>query len=106
MRLPIPVAADQAKSRKLMKEVFAAELDNRAPAARRALARKLLDEAAKMPDASADRFVVLGGAIQSAVDASTLVFSTEIPGKLVSDLVRRFSVVVFSVLVATDRLQS
>jgi hypothetical protein len=55
-----------------MAEAFAPELEDAAPSARRALAGKLLEEAAKMPDAPADAFVVLGGAIESAVEAGDL----------------------------------
>jgi hypothetical protein len=72
VRRSVPAATDLAKSRKLMSEAFAAELRDSAPAARRALASKLLDEAAKMGDAPADRFVVLSGAIEAAVEGADL----------------------------------
>jgi hypothetical protein len=71
-RRPVPAIIDQAKSRKLMAEAFSRELADSSPAARRALAHKLLEEAAKIQDAPADQFVVLGGAIQSAVEAADL----------------------------------
>jgi hypothetical protein len=76
-RRPVPAANDQDKSRKLMKEAFAAELNDGSPSARRALAHHLLDEEAKMHDVPADRFVVLGGAIQSAVEAADLPLAFE-----------------------------
>jgi hypothetical protein len=71
-RRPVPPAADQAKSRKLMTELFAKDLADPSLPARRALARKLVDEAAKLTDAPADQFVVLGGAIEAAVEAGDL----------------------------------
>jgi len=76
-RQPVPAAAEQAKSRKLMSEAFAKELADSSPAARRALARKLLEEAAKLSNAPSDQFVVLGGAIQSALEAADLPLALE-----------------------------
>jgi hypothetical protein len=76
-RQRVPGVADQAKSRKLMEAAFSKELVDGSPSARRALARKLLDEAVKMPDAPADQFVVLGGAIQSAIEAADLPLALE-----------------------------
>jgi hypothetical protein len=71
-RRPVPGKADQAKSRTLFKQVFAKELADRAPAARRALAAKLLDEAAKVADVPADQFVLLAGAADAAREGGDL----------------------------------
>jgi hypothetical protein len=69
--------AEQENSRKLMKELFGGEIEDRSVAGRKALALKLLDEAAKTTDAPADVFVVLGGAIQSAMEAGDLSLAFE-----------------------------
>ena len=61
--------------RKLFKEVFARQLSDRAPAARRILAIELLDAAAKAADAPVDRFVLLMGARQAAMEAIDLSLS-------------------------------
>jgi hypothetical protein len=71
-RRAIPAPVDQAKSRKLFKEVFATELADRSPAARRALATKLLEQAAGVGDAPADQFVLLVGATEAGKEASDL----------------------------------
>jgi hypothetical protein len=81
-RYPVPAVADQAKSRRLMAEAFSKELADSSPAARRTLARKLLQEAAKISDAPTDQFVVLGGAIQSAVEAADLPLALEAADQL------------------------
>jgi hypothetical protein len=69
---PIPAKADQAKSRKLFKEFYAADLANRSAAGRRALATKLLDQAGAVSDAPSDQFVLLVGATEAAKEASDL----------------------------------
>jgi hypothetical protein len=71
-RLPIPATADLAKVRPLFKEAFARQMSDRAPAARRAFATQLLEAAAKATDAPVDRFVLLTGARQAAVEAIDL----------------------------------
>ncbi len=71
-RKTIPVAAEQAKSRKLFLELFAKELDDRNPVARRSLAAKLLEQSAAVSDAPADQFVLLVGATHAAVEGSDL----------------------------------
>ena len=68
----MPAVGEQDQSRKLMKDVFARELQDVSPSARRSLAQKLLGEAAKMPDAQSDQFVVVGGAIQASLEAADL----------------------------------
>jgi hypothetical protein len=65
-RRPIPGAAEQVRSRKLFKDAYAVELAEHAPAARRALANKLLAQAGQLKDAPADQFVLLVGASEAA----------------------------------------
>jgi hypothetical protein len=69
---PIPAQADQAKSRKVFREVFANELADRSPAARRSFAAKLLEQAASISDAVSDEYVLLVAATQAAKEASDL----------------------------------
>ncbi len=71
-RRAIPGKAELAKSRKLMGEVYAKELGDKAPPARRALAEKLVGEAGKLGDNPSDQFVVLGGAIEAAKEGGSL----------------------------------
>jgi len=68
----VPTPAEQAKSRKLFKEVFAADLSDHSPAARHALAAKLLEQSVGVHDVPADQFVLLVGAIQAGKEASDL----------------------------------
>jgi hypothetical protein len=65
-RRPVPPKAELATARNLMREVFAKELADRSVPARRALAARLLDEAARSADRPVDRYVLLGGAYQAA----------------------------------------
>jgi hypothetical protein len=69
-RHPIPGLAEQLKTRQLLKDVFANYLVDHSVSARRALAQKLLDEAAKEGDAPTDRFVLLVGAASAGREAS------------------------------------
>ena len=55
-----------------MKEVYAKELSDRTATARRALAQKLLDQAAKTDDNPADQFVLIVGAIEAAREGGNL----------------------------------
>jgi hypothetical protein len=71
-RRTIPAAPDQAQSRRLLKEVFAKQLADRAPSARRALAHQLLDEANRSSDNVAEHFVLLAGAIEAACEGGDL----------------------------------
>ena len=68
----MPTSANQARSRKLLKEAFADELKDRSPTARRTLATKLLAEADKAADNPCDRFVLLVGACDAATEGSDL----------------------------------
>jgi hypothetical protein len=70
--LSVPSAGDQAKSRKLFKEAFADDLKDASPAARKSLAVKLVGEADKVNDNPCDRFVLLVGACNAAVESSDL----------------------------------
>jgi hypothetical protein len=76
-RRPVPAPAAQAKSRKLFKELYAKELSDKSPAARRALAEKLLSQAASVSDAPADEFVLLVGATQAGKEASDFAISCQ-----------------------------
>jgi hypothetical protein len=71
-RHAVPAKEDQARSRKLFKELFARDLADRSAAARRALALKLLAEAVKMTDAPTDQFVLLMAASDAAKEAADL----------------------------------
>ena len=66
---PIPTGEDQARVRKLFREVYARQLADPSAKGRKALAQQLLDDAAKTKDAPVDQFVMLVGARQAAVDA-------------------------------------
>lgn len=68
----LPDTVSRATCRKLFEKVYAKELKDRAPAARRKLAQKLLDEAGKAAEGSADRFVLLNGAIKAAEEGQSL----------------------------------
>jgi hypothetical protein len=57
----------------MFKDVFAADLANPAPVARRAVAAKLLEQAAAVSDSPSDEFVLLAGAVDAAKDGSDLV---------------------------------
>ncbi|HWE03276.1 MAG TPA: family 16 glycoside hydrolase [Tepidisphaeraceae bacterium] len=61
-----------ATSRGLFKEVFAEPLKDRSVLARRTLAHTLLEDAAKPDRTPADRFALLGGAIQAAREGADL----------------------------------
>lgn len=71
-RRPVPPAEAQAKSRKLFRDLYTADLANRSPAARRALAAKLLEQAGTVSDAPADQFVLLVGAMDAAKEGADL----------------------------------
>jgi hypothetical protein len=68
IRASIPDSQQLAKTRNLFRELFQNELANRETQARRALAQKLLDEGAKCPDRSADKYVLFAAARQAALD--------------------------------------
>jgi hypothetical protein len=71
-RRPVPPAAAQANSRKLFRDLYAADLANHSPAARRALAAKLIEQAGTVGDAPADQFVLLAGAVDAAKEGADL----------------------------------
>jgi hypothetical protein len=71
-RRPVPPAAEQAHSRKLFRDLYAADLANRSPVARRALAAKLIEQAGTVGDAPADQFVLLAGAVDAAREGADL----------------------------------
>jgi hypothetical protein len=71
-RLPVPSKAALSQSRNLLREVFAKELSDHSPEARRVLAARFLTEADKAADQPADAYVLLGGAYQAAKEASDL----------------------------------
>jgi hypothetical protein len=71
-RLAVPGKAAQAQARKLLREVFAKELSEHAPEARRVLAERFLSEAEKAADQPVDEFVLLGGAYQAAREGNDL----------------------------------
>jgi clan AA aspartic protease (TIGR02281 family) len=71
-RLPVPLVDERQKARQLVKEVFATELVDASPTARRTLADHLLNEAEKTLDPPVDQFVLLSGALRAAEDAKDL----------------------------------
>jgi hypothetical protein len=71
-RRAIPDRARRVQCRKLFEEVFAADLKERTLTARKKLAQRLLDEGIKAPEGSADRFVLLTGAMEAAEDAMSI----------------------------------
>jgi hypothetical protein len=71
-RRALPVKVDQEKSRKLLREVYAAQLADRSVAARKKLAAELLAEARKAADNPVDQYVLLGGAIEAGREASSI----------------------------------
>jgi hypothetical protein len=58
-RLPVPTAAAQAAALKSVKDVFRADFANNTPAGRKALARKLLQQAGENKEDPAARYVLL-----------------------------------------------
>jgi hypothetical protein len=74
-RAAIPDSLQLAKTRKLFRELFSKELASREVQARLAMARKLIDEGAKCPDQSADKYVLLAAARQAALEGHDLQLS-------------------------------
>lgn len=66
----IPTPQEQAKLRTLFKQVYSQQLMDHTANGLRALAIQLLADAAKATDAPVDRFVMLSGARQAAVEAA------------------------------------
>jgi hypothetical protein len=71
VRLAVPAGPQQAKLRKQFKEVLAKELADGSVAARRALAERLLRDAAKTNE-PAERYVLLTAARQAGIDVADL----------------------------------
>ena len=70
--LDIPAAEQQANSRKLMREIFAAQLADKSPVGRQKLVQTLSAEAEKVRDNAVDRYVLLTAVLQAAREASNL----------------------------------
>jgi hypothetical protein len=71
-RHAVPEKDALAKSRRLMREIFAKELADRSVAGRQALAKRLLTEARKSSDVPADQYTLLGGALDAATEGANL----------------------------------
>lgn len=71
-RRKIPAPSEQAKSRSLLKDAFAAQLADRSIAGRRKLVDVLMNEATKDAQNTSDQFVLFAGAIRSAQEAGDL----------------------------------
>jgi hypothetical protein len=71
-RRPIPTREEQAAVRKLMREVFAEQLADASPAARRKLADTLLAQAERSAAVPVDRFVLLAATMDAAVEGGAL----------------------------------
>jgi hypothetical protein len=76
-RRAVPAKAEQDRSRKLLKDVFAAQLADRSPAARRKLAQALMAEASKTSDNPVDQFVLLAAAVKAGREAGSIALSFE-----------------------------
>jgi hypothetical protein len=81
-RHEIPAKADQDRSRKLLKEMFAAQMTDHSPAARRKLAQALMAEASKVTDNPVDQFVLLGAAMKAGREAGSIALSFEAADKM------------------------
>ena len=81
-RLAIPAKEDQDRSRKLLKEVFAAQLTDHSPTARRKLALSLMAEASKVADNPVDQFVLLGAAVKAGREAGSIALSFDAADKM------------------------
>ena len=68
----VPAAEEQLKSRKLFREIFAADLVDKSTTARRALAAKLLRAASDSQNAPTDQYVLLAAAFEAGVEAADL----------------------------------
>ncbi len=71
-RLPVPSNEPLSESRKNLKIAFAADLKDASVAARKSLAQKLLAECEKSEYSPTDRFALLSGALQSAVEGQSV----------------------------------
>ena len=81
-RLPVPPAEERQKARALIEEIFATEMADNSPTARRALAEHLLSDAGKEGNPAVDRFVLLLGALHAAEDANDLTLCFNIIDRL------------------------
>jgi hypothetical protein len=70
-RRAIPGAAELARSRAQMKELFAGRMADRSMPARRALAQALLEAVPRTADNPTDQYVLLGGAIKAAREGAS-----------------------------------
>ncbi|MDB5320606.1 MAG: hypothetical protein JWN40_2237 [Phycisphaerales bacterium] len=71
-RRPVPNKPELVRTRQQLREVFATELADRSIPGRRALATKLLGEAARCADKPADQFALLAAAQQAATEGKEL----------------------------------
>lgn len=72
VKLAVPPPHEQARSRKLFKELFASELKDHSATARLSLAAKLLSQADQVTDNPSDRFVLLVGACEASSEGGDL----------------------------------
>jgi hypothetical protein len=72
---PLPPREDCQRSQKALEEIFATELSDPSPTARRSLAERLIAQAAKADAGSADQFVLLFGGLNAAKEAKDLPLS-------------------------------
>lgn len=85
LRRAVPDRASQIQHRSLFEEVYAAQLKDQSPAGRRALALLLLSQADKTVAGSADRFVLISGAIRAAKEAQSLRICFDAIARLASE---------------------
>jgi hypothetical protein len=76
--LEVPPAADQARSRKLLREVFAADMTDASAAGRRTLVPKLLKAASDSNGVPADQFVLLAAAFEAGTEAGDMVLCGQV----------------------------
>jgi len=71
-RRPVPSPADQARVRALMREVYAAQLNDRTAPARRKLAESLMTQADRSAELPVEQFVLLAAAVNASAEAASL----------------------------------
>jgi len=87
-RLPVPPSHQQTAVRKVMKEVFAAQLTDRTIAGRKKLISALVAQADKSADVPTERFVLLAAAYDASIEAVDLPLAMH----FADDLARVFEV--------------
>lgn len=77
IRRPVPSKAEQAATRKVLKEVFAEQLADRSISARQKLTEALTGQAGKSAERPVEQFVLLGAAMDAGAEAANLPLAFE-----------------------------